>query len=157
FPERGWLKTGGKEPRALDLLPPGTVNSRLEQPGDTDRFQVAVKEGQRLRIAVQAESLGSGLDGGLTMSDPGVRQRASADDVDVQPVVPGLQATRTADPSLDFTVPPGVSLLVLQVRDQRKRGGVNFGYRLTVETVEADFIVQARTAEVNVPHGGSAA
>src|SRR5258705_211132 len=36
LPERLWIKNTSRNPKALDLLPPVTVNSRLERPGDVD-------------------------------------------------------------------------------------------------------------------------
>jgi hypothetical protein len=156
LPEKLWLKPEGKDPKAFDLLPPVTINSRLERKGDTDRFQFPVEPGQRYRIAVQAESLGSYLDGVLRITDQTGKQLALVDDVDVPPTAPGQPPTKAADPSLDFTVPAGTSLLVLELSDQRKRGGVNFGYRLTVEPAVPDFEIRQPVSEINVPRGGAA-
>lgn len=156
YPERLWIKSDGKEPRALDLLPPITINSRLERPAALDRFQMAVTPGQRYRFEVQAESLGSSLDPVLTLRDPAGRQLALADDATLPPAAPGLQPTRSADPSLDFTVPNDVSLLLVEVRDQRQRGGLGYGYRMTVTPAQSDFVLEANTADLNLPRGGSA-
>ncbi len=156
LPERVWLKAAGPDPRALDVLPPVTINSRLERPGDADRFQFAVQPGQRFRVAVQAQALGSNLDGVLRISDQAGKQLALVDDVDLPPA-PGQAPVKSADPSADVVVPAGVSLLAVELRDQRGRGGVNFGYRLTVEPTVPDFAVQQPAAEANVPRGGTAA
>jgi hypothetical protein len=156
LPERTWVKGGGPDPRALDVLPPLTVNSRLERPGDRDRFQFAVQPGQRFRLAVRAAALGSDLDGVLRVTDQAGKQLALVDDVDLPPPAPGAAPIKTVDPSLDLTVPAGVSLLVAEVRDQRGRGGLNFGYRLTVEPAVPDFTVRQPVSELNVPRGGSA-
>jgi hypothetical protein len=156
LPERIWTKPTDRDPRLLDVRPPLTLNSRLEKSGDRDRFQFAVTPGQRWRFTVEAESLGSRLDGVLRLFDAAGKQLALADDSDVPPAAPGLPATKTADPSLEFVVPEGVTLLVAEVRDQRNRGGVNFGYRLTIEPATLDFVVVQPITEVNVPRGGSA-
>jgi hypothetical protein len=155
LPERIWEKPSGADPRALDVLPPLTINSRLDRPGDVDRCQFAVAPGERYRIAIEAADLGSRLDGVLRVTDAAGTQLAVVDDVDL-PAAPGQPAAKTPDPSLDFTVPAGVTLLRLEVRDQRGRGGVNFGYRLTIEPTAADFVVRQPVSEVNVPRGGSA-
>jgi hypothetical protein len=155
LPERIWSKPANREPRSLDVQPPLTINSRLEKPGDHDRFQFAVTPGQRWRFTVQAEALGSRLDGVLRLSDQSGKQLALVDDVDVPPLAPGQAATKTADPSLDYLVPDGVSLLVAEVRDQRHRGGVNYGYRLTIEPATPDFVVIQPFSEINVPRGSS--
>jgi hypothetical protein len=156
YPEIIWDRTKARDPRGRDLLPPVTVNSRLEKPGARDVFQVAVEPGNRYRFTVQAESLGSRLDGVLTIRDANGKQLAVADDVDLPSSIPGQPPTRTVDPSLDFTVPEGVRLLQIELRDQRKRGGLNFGYRLTVEPAVADFTIGQPVTELNVPRGGTA-
>jgi hypothetical protein len=143
-------------PKPVELKPPMTVNGRLDRKGATDRFQLAVEAGQRYRFAVQAESLGSYLDGVLRVLDPAGKQLALVDDVDVPPLLPGQPAIKVADPSLEFTVPMGVTGLVLELRDQRQRGGINFGYRLTVEPALPDFELRQPSSELNVPRGGSA-
>jgi hypothetical protein len=156
LPERTWVKGGGPDPRALDVLPPLTVNSRLEHPGDGDRFQFPVQAGQRFRLTVRAAALGSSLDAVLRVTDQSGKQLALVDDVDLPPSAPGAPPTRTVDPAADVTVPAGVNLLMVEVRDQLGRGGLNFGYRLTVEPAVPDFIVQQPVSELNVSRGGSA-
>ena len=156
LPERLWHKPKDRDPRLLDVRPPLTINSRLEHPGDSDRFQFVVTPGQRWRFNVVAEVLGSRLDGVLRLFDQTGKQLALVDDVDIPSTVPGQPAVKTTDPSLDFLVPDGVSLLIAEIRDQRKRGGVNFGYRLTIEPATPDFLVIQAFSEINVPHGGVA-
>lgn len=156
FPEIVVARTGQPNPKPVELKPPVTANGRLDRKGHVDRFQLAVEAGQRYRFAVQAESLGSYLDGVLRVNDPAGKQLALVDDVDVPPTVPGQPAIKVADPSLEYTVPMGVTGLVLELRDQRQRGGINFGYRLTVEPALPDFDLRQPTSEVNVPRGGSA-
>jgi hypothetical protein len=153
-PERLWIKSGGKDPKALDVLPPITINSRLERKGDTDRFQFPVQPGERYRIRVQAEAFGSRLDGVLRITDQTGKQVALVDDVDL-PAAPGQQPTRSADPALDIVAPPDARLFVLELRDQRLRGGLNFVYRLTIEPALADFEVVQPVSELNVPRGGT--
>jgi hypothetical protein len=157
LPERVWVKSSSKDPKALDVLPPVTINSRLERADDADRFQFAVQAGQRYRIAVQAAALGSRLDGVLRVSDQGGKPVALVDDVDVPAQASGLAATKEIDPSADVTVPAGVNLLVVEVRDQRRRGGVGYTYRLTIEPALPEFAVHQPAAEVNVPRGGAVA
>jgi hypothetical protein len=133
------------------------LNGRLGQKGDVHRFQVPVQPNQRYRFVVEAEVLGSWLDGVLKISDSAGKQLAVADDVDVPAAVAGQPATKSADPALDFTVPAGVSSVVLDLRDGRYRGGINFGYRLTIEPATSDFVLQQPVAEANVPKGGTVA
>jgi hypothetical protein len=156
LPERLWIKAGGKDPKALDVLPPLVVNSRLEHKGDADRFQFPVTAGERYRIAVEAESLGSKLDGVLKITDQAGKQIAVVDDVPL-PAAPGQQPATSADPSIDLVAPVDAKLLVVELRDQRGRGGINFVYRLTIAPAIADFVVGQPVSELNVPRGGSAA
>jgi hypothetical protein len=74
--------------------------------------------------------------------------------VDV-PAARGVPAFRKQDPVAEVTVPADASLLVAELRDQRKRGGINFGYRLTVEPAVPDFSLELPAAELNVPRGGA--
>jgi hypothetical protein len=154
YPERLYTKADAK---GMTLTVPVTVNGRLEQKEDVHRFQLAVQAGQRYRFQVEAESLGSFLDGVLRLTDPAGKELAKSDDVDVPPAVPGQQTMRSLDPSVEFTVPTGTSQLGIELRDALHRGGLNFSYRLTVEPVVDDFGLVQTAAEVNVPVGGSAA
>jgi hypothetical protein len=155
LPERLWIKNESKDPKGLDLLLPITVNSRLERAGDVDRFQFAVQPGQRYRIAVDAESLGSALDGVLRVTDAAGTQLALVDDVTL-PAAPGQAPLQAADPVVDLTVPPGVTLLGVELRDQRHRGGIGYVYRLTVTPAQPDYELLFAVGEVNVPKGGAA-
>jgi hypothetical protein len=150
LPERTVLHTG----EVVAVKPPLTVNGRLDRAGQVDRYRFAVTAGQRWRLAVEAESLGSRLDGVLVLADEKGRQLAQVDDVDL-PAPPGQQPIRTSDPSTEFLVPAGVKELVVSLRDQRGRGGVGFPYRLTIEPARDDFALALPVAELNVPRGGA--
>jgi hypothetical protein len=141
----------------MDLAVPVTVNGRLGQKGEAHAFRLAVKAGERYRFAVEADALGSALDGLLRVSDQTGKQLAQVDDVDLPPPAPGLQGTKSPDPVLELTVPAGVTGLNVELRDGRHRGGVNFGYRLTVERADQEFALRQPVAEVNLPRGGSVA
>lgn len=156
LPERLWLKNTGKDPRALDVQPPLVINSRLEKPGDVDRFQFSVEAGQIYRLAVGAEPFGSRLDGVLRVTDQMGRQLALADDTNILPTVPGLPAIQSADPELTLTVPAGSTLLVVELKDQRGRGGINFCYRMSIAPAVPDYLLQLAVSEINVPRGGTA-
>ncbi len=143
------------QPIKLDSLPV-TVNARIDRPGRKDRFVLPVKSGERYRFAIDAERLGSKLDGVLRLTDSMGRQLALADDV-LLPAVPGQQPVPSADPVLDFAIPAGINSVQIEVSDRTGRGGIGFGYRLTVEPATADFWVELPATEVNVPKGGSAA
>jgi hypothetical protein len=145
------------ETAVVQVMPPLVVNGRLERAGQIERFRFAAPPGSRWRLAVAAEVLGSRLDGVLEVFDDKDRRVVLADDVDLPPPAPGEQALRTVDPSVDVTVPADSNSLKVLLRDQRRRGGLNFGYRLKIEPAETDFTVALPVPEVNVPRGGAVA
>jgi hypothetical protein len=156
WPERIVLRKDG-ETGAVEIAPPLVVNGRLDRPGQVDRYRIPAPPGSRWRLAVAAEVLGSRLDGVLEVLDDKGRRVALVDDVDLPAPVPGQPGLRTVDPSADVTVPADSKALVVLLRDQRRRGGLNFGYRLIIEPAEADFTVGLPVSEVNVPRGGAVA
>jgi hypothetical protein len=155
FPERVRIQAGNKDPKIMDVTPPVTINGRLTRAGDIDRFQFPVQAGQQFRLSVQADALGSQLDGVLRITDQTGTQLALVDDVAL-PAVASQPALVDVDPAADVTVPAGATMLFVELRDQRHRGGVNFGYRLTIEPTVPDFVVHQMVSELNVPRGGTA-
>jgi hypothetical protein len=156
LPERIVLGKPG-ETAPAEVAPPLVINGRFDQTGQIDRFRFPAPPGSRWRMAVVAEVLGSRLDGVLEVLDDNGKRVVLVDDVDLPAPAPGQQGVRTVDPSADVTVPADSKGLVVVLRDQRRRGGLNFGYRLTVEPAEADFMVTLPASEVNVPRGGAVA
>src|SRR5207253_11509132 len=53
-------------------------------------------------------------------------------------------------------VPAGVTELTIELRDGVGRGGVNYGYRLTIEPARDDFTLLHTVGEANLPAGGAA-
>ncbi len=112
---------------------PVTINGRIGTSGEVDRFRLTVKPGQVIRAQVAAWYLGSALDGLLLAYDPvGKKLLAQGDD---------LRYRANMDPGLEFTVPPGVTRVVLALRDTLDRGGPEYPYRLTIETGGPDFFL----------------
>jgi hypothetical protein len=156
LPERIILRKPD-ETANVEVVPPLVINGRLDRAGQIDRFRFPAPPGSQWRLAVAAETLGSRLDGVLEVLDDKGRRVAFVDDVDLPSPVPGQPGIRLVDPSTDVTVPADSKALVVALRDQRRRGGVNFSYRLTIEPADADFIVSLPVSEVNVPRGGAIA
>lgn len=157
LPELIRSQAGAVDAPPANVTPPLVINGRMDRKGAVERFRFPVQAGQRYRVAVQAERLGSLLDGVLRVSDQNGKQLVLVDDVDVPPLAAGQQASKSADPAADVAVPAGTTALVVELRDQRGRGGINFGYRLTIKPVLADYTLVQPTAEVNAPRGGSVA
>lgn len=109
---------------------PTTINGRINQPGEEDRYQIAVKPGQTVRLEMEAYYLGSALDGALLVYDPIAKKLlAQSDD----------QRQRNPDPALEFTVPEGTREVIVAVRDCLQHGGLEYGYRLTIDCGGPDF------------------
>ena len=69
--------------------------------------------------------------------------------------VPPIQSP---DPSVNFTVPAGMTEIALSLRDLRGDGGPGFPYRLTVEPLPpAAFQVATLEDQVSIPKGGTVA
>ncbi len=145
---------------------PAVFNGRIEPRGDEDRFVVGVAPGQKLHIEVAAAELGSALDGVLQVKGPDGAVLASADDTAVpnqskakaKAAAKKAAAINSPDPSLNFTVPAGMTEITLSLRDLRGEGGPGFPYRLTVEPIApAAFLVAPVEDQVNIPKGGTAA
>ncbi|WP_337176415.1 hypothetical protein [Paludisphaera sp.] len=141
----------------IRVVAPVVVNGRIETPGDEDRYVVATRPGSKLRVRVDAAKLGSSLDGWLQALNPQGAAIATADDQSTPgPTVNGV-ATKVVeiDPAATVDVPAGVEELTLVIRDNARRGGEGFGYRIVVEPATPDFALTLDPTEANVPRGGS--
>lgn len=132
---------------------PVVINGRIEVPGDEDRFVVATKPGARLRIRVDAAKLGSALDGWLQVLNPKGAAIATADDQTTAGPPPAKIVD--TDPAATVDVPADVDELTLVIRDNVKRGGLGFGYRIVVEPAPPSFALTLDATEANVPRGGT--
>lgn len=137
-----WRLACGDRPEVMEeesrsepqrLAWPTTVNGRIRQPDEEDLYRLAVEPGQHVRVQVEAYFLGSPLDGHLMVYDPiGQKLLAKNDD----------QVGRgNPDPGLTFEVPKGVREVIVSLRDISGSGGVEYGYRLTVERGGPDFFL----------------
>ncbi len=98
----------------MQELPSGPVgiSGRLLTPFAEDRFRLNVVPGQKLRLEVFAERLGSPLDTALVLRNEKGAVLVRAEDS------PG-----TLDPVLDYTVPDKTTVLLAGVVDAQGRGG----------------------------------
>jgi hypothetical protein len=145
----------------VETIPvPGVVNGRLSEPGEVDRYRIAVEPGERLLVELQARELGtSRLEGVITVYDEAGRRITSAGDEPLPEDVFAVQGTsRTSnDPFLNVTAPAGTHRLTVTVEDLALRGGAEYPYRLMVSRESEDFELTVATPYVNVPSGGTAA
>ena len=146
----------------LKAVAPVVFNGRIGKKGEEDRYVVGVTPGQKLRIEVDAAGLGSALDGILQVKGPDGAVLANADDTPARnqdkakAKVKKAAALSSPDPSLDFTVPAGMTEITLTLRDLRAEGGAGYPYRLTVEPVApTSFLLATVDDQLNIPRGGT--
>jgi Bacterial pre-peptidase C-terminal domain len=107
---------------------PVTISGRLESPNDADAFSFSGTRGQKVRVRVEAGSLGFPTDAMLTLLDAGGQVVAEQDDTGRDSRDPTLTAMLASDGQYQVVV-----------RDLAGRGGLRMVYRLTIETPEPDF------------------
>jgi hypothetical protein len=110
-----------------------------------DRYLLAVRPRQRLRLEVTARSFGSPLDGVLVVRRPGGDELARGDDR------PG-----SSDPRVDLTVPAEVTTVELAIHDLLGRGGRDFVYRIVAQPLNTpELSLNLATDRIQVPAGGT--
>lgn len=138
------LKSPSADGSLQQVSAPVGINGRLDRPHSEDRYLVKVSPGMKLRIEVMASRIGSPLDGVLFVRDEKGKQLATSDD----------QAD-TVDPGLDFTVPDGMSAIVLELKDVAGRGGADFVYHIGVSRRDRpDFSLSISEDRHLIPAGG---
>ena len=121
-----------------------TINGRISEPREVDRYEIAVKSGRPYRFEVEARGLGSWLDPVLEIVEKGGRRLRVDDDGD------------DPDPRLELTVGETVNSVTVAVHDLHRRGGQVYAYRLTVREDPRDFELILKTPQVNLPLGATA-
>ncbi len=147
------------EPVTTPFTLPITINGRLAQPGEIDKYELPVEPGEELIFELQARELGtSKLTGLIVVSDESGKRLAAAGDAPLPVDVAAVQASsRTlGDPLLLFKVPVGVQRITVSVEDLAKRGGTHYAYRLTAKRAAYDLRATIVTPFLNIPAGGTA-
>ena len=141
------------------LEPSAVMNGRIAEPGEIDRYRLAVTPGEYWQFELTAASLGtSQLYALLTVYDSNGKQLVSAGTAkpEQSPFAVVFSTTTGEDPSLSLTVPEKVHEVQLTVEDLLGRGGGSYGYRLLAKKEEPDFTLNLTTPYVNIPLSGSA-
>ena len=147
------------EPVTTPFTLPITINGRLANPGEIDKYELPVEPGEELIFELQARELGtSKLTGLIVVSDESGKRLAAAGDAPLPVDVAAVQASsRTlGDPLLLFKVPVGVQRITVSVEDLAKRGGTHYAYRLTAKRAAYDLRATIVTPFLNIPAGGTA-
>lgn len=156
LPETTETEPNNADDESNDVTAPVTINGKIGEPGDVDRFTFAAEAGQRLAIEVNAGRLGSQLDGLLTLTRAPVEPAAPEEGMDTQtseaeaewdagPLAVNDDALG-ADPRIEYTFAEAGRYAVA-VRDLTGRGGSDFAYRLSIAPLRPDFRVSVNPAE----------
>ena len=105
---------------ANEVMPPVTINGRIQAEKDVDAYKFKTEKGQRFVFDVAAGSFGSPLDAVLVL-------RNTNNDILQQ-----NNGQAGADSRIDYTFEQAGEYFV-SVRDLLDRGGADFGYRLTIQ------------------------
>jgi hypothetical protein len=131
-------------------LPAGLVgvSGRLLIPNGEDRYRIAVTPGQKVRLEVFADRLGSPIDVALVVRNEKGDQLARAEDS------PG-----SLDPVLEYAVPDKVTSIIVGVVDAQGRAGPLAIYRLVVDPLgptvgNAGLKLTSPLPRISLPVGG---
>ena len=118
---------------AQKIVPPVTINGRIDPAADVDRFTFAAKKGERFEMKLLSASLGAPMDALLIVEDAS-----------------GKELLRVDDSAGDFDArqiwaAPSDGNFVIAVRDLFSKGGPDFVYRLEVGAPVPSFTVAADT------------
>ncbi len=124
---------------------PVSLSGILVKPGEEDRWTINIEPGKAYRFAVIAAQADSPVDAVLTIYDAeGKKQLMSADD-----------ATKSADPMLEYTVPKGMQQLTVAIKDLLGRGGWEYAYNIEVTEAKSPLIrANFEESTLYLPAGG---
>lgn len=135
------------------VVPPVTVNGRIQSPGERDTYRFNGKKGTSVWLSVLARRLGSPLDSCLVLLDRRGAKVGGNDDV--KDPSQGL-LTHQADSELLATLPED-GVYTVRIYDMQGKGGDDYVYRLSLGPPVPDFELRATPASLSLPAGGSAA
>jgi len=138
---------------------PVTINARLANAGQVDRYTLRVPPGRAMIFRIQARELGtSNVMAVITVRDEKGNLLGRSGDEPLAEDLYNVNQSRTAgDPTLRLQTPAGVNQVTVTVEDLALRGGPGYAYRLNVQPVAQDFRVILNPPFVNVPAEGSVA
>lgn len=118
-----------------------SINGRIDQPGEIDKYLLQVRPEQKLRMQIDGRGAHSRLDCQISVSR-----------------TDGTVVAQTEErPQLMFAVPTGVTSLLVTVRDLHGLGGNDFPYRLEIAPGEQPgFTLALREERVLIPRDGLA-
>ena len=162
-----FLVGDGPETMEPDLTPSGTaalepntvINGRISQPGEKDRYRLAVSPGENWFIELQSAELGtSELYGTLELYDAQGEPVAEAgyEEGAQDPNVVRARYRPNSRPAIALEIPSVIDELIVEVADLLGHGGAGYGYRLAARPQPPDFLLTLDTPFINIPLNGSA-
>ena len=162
-----FLVSDGPEAMEPDRPPSGTaalesnkiINGRISEPGEKDRYRLAVSPGENWFIELQSAELGTSvLYGTLELYDSQGRPVAEAG---YEKGAQNLNVVRAryrpnSRPVIALEIPSDMHELFVEVGDLLGKGGPGYGYRLSARLQPPDFLLTLDTPFVNIPLEGSA-
>jgi len=138
---------------------PVTINARLAEAGQVDRYTLRVPPTRAMTFRIQARELGtSKLMAVITVRDEKGNLLGRLGDEPLAEDLYNVNQSRTAgDPILRLQPPAGVDQVTVTVEDLALRGGPLYAYLLSVQPMAQDFRVILNSPFVNVPSDGSVA
>ncbi|MDA1016071.1 MAG: hypothetical protein O3A00_16650 [Planctomycetota bacterium] len=135
-------------PQQISAIP-SAISGRLLQPGEQDKYRVAVKPESKLKFEIFAQRIRSPIDAILEIQNDKGGRLAVNDD-----------AAGTSDPVLEYTVPKGVESVFAVISDTASVSGPNCIYRLVVtdtadKSSKPDFDVTLSDDRATVASGGT--
>ncbi len=163
------LENGSVDPTLVAVLP-AALNGIIARPGETDRYRLTVKKGERWRVRVFARSLGTPLDPRLTLGRPEAEtpeleaDDATLEDRGLYAVSRQIQRKELMDPAVIWE-PKEDGDYLLGISDMRGLGSAMSVYRIEIDPVadEVSTFIQARVIDmvecprltsIAVPQGG---
>ncbi len=133
------------------------MNGHIEQSNETDRYQLAVKEGESWAFELlSGELAGSSLYGVMSIADSsGVIAVAGKYAGDPNPYIISMTGQTASRPFMNLRVPPGQTELEISVEDLLQRGGKSYSYRLTAHKQGPNFLLRLDEPYINIPSDGS--
>jgi hypothetical protein len=143
-----WPKTPDMEflpDPPYSILVGEACNGAIGRPGEVDRYRMTVKKGDKFRVRIVAEPMGSWIDSVLTIRGAAGEMLAENDDSSVTNESPNRRGVNflgvdqgTSDSLIDFEAPTDGPIMI-ELADRYGDGGPEYGYRLSVGASRPDF------------------
>ncbi len=142
LPETTETEPNNMRDKANAVVPPLTINGKIDLEGDVDYFTFKAQKEQRLIFEVNSRRLGSMLDSFLTLFDAKGEELMVNDD------------TTDLEAQIDFTFQDDGDYSIA-IRDLNNEGGSDFAYRLSIRPLQPDFRIAVTPDNPRVGRGGN--